>query len=222
MFRRKQKLLSLTYKALCDLSLKPNVLCRALPNMAPDLIQSVFVNNLLLGHNHTQLDVLDLYGYRGRVEHLSERPVWTTKPKPAPILSFMEKSLPNLGRPFHLCPLPSHYADFLPEPKANPSFHRRSFASILSSVWNIVHTLHVWLLLSAQVSAQLLPLTIQSNMVLPYSSIYSPTRSHVACCCFFTAPITPCNYLTHLHIHYLTPLIDCTPPKGHCLYRSLL
>lgn len=85
-----------------------------------------------------------------------------------------------------------------------------NFDSIISSAWNIAPTLlHDWLLLTVQISAQMLPsqlslLTIQCNMALPSISSYSLSPYQVVCCrCFFIIPITPWNYIMYACLHII-------------------
>lgn len=139
-------------------------------------------------------------------------------------LILYRESLSSPGGWFHLCPLPSGSADFLYTPEGHHSFCHRSFAFILSSAQNITHTLHDWLLLTAQVSSQLPQLTVQSNMdnllISPHPFTSCSMWSVVASLWHLSLP--EITSLTSLRIHCQSPLIDHKLLKGHCLYVSLL
>ena len=73
----------------------------------------------------------------------------------------------------------------------------------------------VWLVpFISQVSAQLPPLTVQSNIGLLIPS-YSPSHSRVVCWWFFLVPITPWNFLTDMFTLALSGSLNrLYTPKG--------
>lgn len=103
------------------------------------------------------------------------------------------------------------------------------FASIVFSAWNIAPVLLLQdrLLLIAQGLDQMSPsqlpsLTFQSDLLFsPLQLLSFPLPRDL----FLLLPgisHPEITLFTYLHIHYPSPLIDCTLPKEHCLSLSLL